>query len=132
MAVAFSLTSHVLVLKDVGLRNVEKAFPAIQKYITVGGNNLSNNKSAAFIFELQNPFKGTQTSPKKELLSHSCQPNEKICRFKLLKLASAVILPVEISLVPSDASADSFFDILLWNLVNASSDMSDIVTVPIS
>ncbi|VDL90207.1 unnamed protein product [Schistocephalus solidus] len=50
---------------------------------------------------------------------------------KDLKFASAVILPVEISLVPPDASADSFFDFLLWNLLNAFSDTYDIVPIPL-
>ncbi|VDM03301.1 unnamed protein product [Schistocephalus solidus] len=51
---------------------------------------------------------------------------------KQLKRASAVLLPVEISLVPPDASADSFFDFLLWNLLNAVSDTYAIVPMPLN
>ncbi|VDL94208.1 unnamed protein product [Schistocephalus solidus] len=83
-AVAFSLTSHVLILRDEDRENEQQLLTATLKFL------------------------------------------------KQLKFASAVILPVEISLVPPDASADSFFDFLLWNLLNAFSDTYDIVPIPLN
>ncbi|BHF62897.1 Glycosyltransferase-like 1B [Sparganum proliferum] len=52
--------------------------------------------------------------------------------FRLLRRASAVISPAKISLVPPEASADGFFDFLVWNLLSAHSDAFTVVPVGIN
>uniref|UniRef100_A0A0X3P823 Uncharacterized protein n=1 Tax=Schistocephalus solidus TaxID=70667 RepID=A0A0X3P823_SCHSO len=130
-AVAFSLTSHVLILRDEDRETEQQLLTATLKDMQHDKmREVINAKSTAFIVFEQT--KEVNMSARGELHIRSCQSRDKSCQLKQLKRASAVLLPVEISLVPPDASADSFFDFLLWNLLNAVSDTYAIVPMPLN
>uniref|UniRef100_A0A0X3NV51 Glycosyltransferase-like protein LARGE2 n=1 Tax=Schistocephalus solidus TaxID=70667 RepID=A0A0X3NV51_SCHSO len=133
-AVAFSLTTHVLILNGRNPENGPQLFRVAEFLSALGEQNaIAHGSSAAFILIRDDIFEEiyqNHTSLEVEQPIPPCSSKDKTCQFQQLRHASAVILPTELSLVPLDASADSFFEFLVWSLLNSSSDAYTVVKIP--
>ncbi|BHF62887.1 hypothetical protein SprV_0200587500 [Sparganum proliferum] len=132
VAVAFSLTSHVLILKDGAQSNDQGLLPAIEKSITLDKTQtVGQGKHTAFVFVVTelNETNTKETSEENGRSIPHCRSKDNSCKFRLLRRASAVLLPTETALVPLEAAADSIFELLVWNLLGAFPDAYTVVTL---